>query len=176
MLSAGVIPKQDYRKAVELFRESVAAGYVPAEHALGLFLANHPALAGSPTEAVTLLEKAAAGGIWKSSAVLGALARDGRGVPADDKAAYLHLRIAELQGGEEARPVVAADLRILTAKISEADRAGLDAQAETWMKAHPMNLQFVYKDGADTRQFPAFALTEPNVMIHAGKLISTPVQ
>lgn len=175
MLSAGVIPKQDYRKAAALLREAIASGSVPAEHALGLLLANHPDLAENPQEAVRLLERAAASGTWKSSAVLGALARDGRGMPADSKAAYLHFKIAALQGGEEARPVIAADLKNLTAKISDADRADLDGQAVAWMKEHPLNLQFVYKDGSDAKQFPAFALTEADEAIHAGKLISTPL-
>ena len=176
MLSTGVTAKQDYRKAVQLFREAVADGYVPAAHALGLFLVNHAEFAESRTEAVSELEKAAASGTWKSSAVLGALARDGRGMPLDVKAAYLYFRIAVLQGGEEARPVVAADLHVLEARLSETERAELDTQADAWMKAHPLNLQFVYKDGSDAKQFPAFALAQPDEMIHAGKLISTPVQ
>lgn len=176
ILSAGVIPKKDYRKAAELFREAGASGYIPAKHALGLLLVNHPELAQNATEAVAFLEEAAAGGTWKSSAVLGALARDGRGMPADAKAAYRYLRIAELQGGAEARPVVAADLTQLREKLSDTDRADLDAQAKTWLQAHPLSLQFVFKDGADDKQFPAFALAEPEDQSHAGKLISTPLQ
>ena len=41
----------DLRAAAALFRESAAAGYVPAMHSLGLLLVRNPDLAQSPGEA-----------------------------------------------------------------------------------------------------------------------------
>ena len=88
----------DIPKAAELLRQAADAGYVPAMHSLGLLLVNHPELKQDPQQSRTLLDMAANAGSWKSSIVLGILARDGRGVPADNKAAYFHFRVAVLQG------------------------------------------------------------------------------
>ncbi len=174
LLSTGAAPKQDLHKASNLMRESVAAGFVPARHALGLLIVNHPELAASPNEALQLLEEAASEGVWKSSAVLGTLARDGRGVPADAQQAYLHFRIAQNQGGEEARLVVAADLSILSGKLSKEQMAALDQQAADWVAQHPKQLEFVYKTGTSQDTNATFALTTPTFDIHAGRLMPNP--
>jgi TPR repeat protein len=93
----------DIPKAAELLRQAVDAGYVPAMHSLGLLLVNHPELSQNPQQSHALLEAAANAGSWKSSVALAVLARDGRGVPVDPKAAYFHFRIATLQGGHRRR-------------------------------------------------------------------------
>jgi TPR repeat protein len=174
LLSNGQGDKHDPAKAAELLRESSNAGYIPAKHALGLLLANHPELTTSPHEGVDLLQASAAAGTWKSSAALGILARDGRGLPMDPKDAYFHFRVAVLQGGEVARKVVANDLSILSTKITEKEMGALDQEAAAWSKTHPLSLDFIYKDGVDLKEFPAFALATANNEIHAGLLIPAP--
>ncbi|HEX4286235.1 MAG TPA: hypothetical protein VHZ28_14165 [Terracidiphilus sp.] len=167
--SGSIGQKMDLPKAAALLRESSGAGFVPAKHALGLLIANHPELSSSPNEAVQLLEEASAAGTWKASAVLGALARDGRGLPTDARAAYLHFKIAQLQGGDEGRDLVAVDLAKLTDKLSQEDAKALDLKATQWVSRHSTRLEFVYKDGS-----PAFALTAPNHELHAGRLMPNP--
>jgi TPR repeat protein len=169
MLSARSAEPQDLRKAASLLRESSDSGFVPAKLALGLLIANHPKLAEAPDEAVRLLEAAAAAGTWRSSAVLGALARDGRGMPADPKAAYLHFKIAQMQGGEEGREMTATDLSILAAKLSAEQVQALDIEAAAWTEKHRTPLEYVYNDAG-----PAFALTAPSQQVHAGRLMPNP--
>ncbi|HTB98704.1 MAG TPA: tetratricopeptide repeat protein [Terracidiphilus sp.] len=174
LLSIDATHKQNLRKASILLRESGRQGYVPAQHALGLLLANHPELCAQPGETIDLLRSASAAGTWKSSAVLGALFREGRGVPADVSEAYYYFHLAQLQGGEEARLAVATDLSILSAQISAEREKALDAKATEWMNNHPMSLEFVYKEGTNEKNFPAFALSSPNAEMHAGRLIPNP--
>ncbi len=85
-----------------LLRLSAAAGYVPAIHGLGLLLVNHPDLPQAPAGSDEPLLSLPSGGSWQSSAVLGMLARDGRIMPKDQRAAYRWFRIAVLQGGSAA--------------------------------------------------------------------------
>ena len=108
----------DLPKAAELLRQAAGAGYVPAMHWLGLLLVNHPELKQDPDQARTLLEAAANAGSWKSSVVLGILARDGRcDVQADAGQAYFHFRLAAIQGGVQAERLIKHRLDTLTAKI-----------------------------------------------------------
>jgi hypothetical protein len=168
-LSTDAARPEHISRASTLLRTSSKAGYVPAKHALGLLIVNHPELAARPNEAIQNLEEAAAAGTWKSSAVLGILARDGRGMTADTKSAYVHFKVAEIQGGDSARPLVAADLSRLAATLSDADVQSLNAQANDWVERHKTQLQFVYGAAA-----PAFALTSPDLTIHAGRLMPNP--
>lgn len=137
----------DLRKAAELFRFSVSKGYVPAEHALGRLLVNQPELAESPREARGLLEEASSMGIWKSSAVLGVLARDGWDGPADSARAYYWFTLSELQGGEIAKQTVDKDIRALNNALAESDRVKAAAEARQWLGQHPSPLLFLA--GAD---------------------------
>jgi uncharacterized protein len=109
--------QQDLQTATKLLRVSAAAGYVPAKHALGLLLVRNPNLANSPVEAAEQLNEAADAGNWRSSVLLGVLARDGNADPRDDEAAYYHFRVAILQGGEDANKLLANDLRLLSANL-----------------------------------------------------------
>jgi uncharacterized protein len=122
---------------IKLLRESAHGGYVLAMHQLGLFIVRNPTLAASPTEATDLLEEAAADGSWRSSVLLGILARDGRAGKAKDmKAAYYHFRIATLQGGDTATRLVASDLRLLTSELSVGDVSSLDSEAMAWIEKY----------------------------------------
>jgi uncharacterized protein len=164
----------DLRKAEALLRPSADAGYIPAIHSLGLLLVNHPELATSPQEGPSLLETSASAGYWRSSVVLGALARDGKGVPADSKAAYLHFRTATLQGGEQAMSIVKYDITLLTKKLAPQQIGALDSDANTWYLQHRTPLLFVYKDGDKRQRFPASALAVSTTGLHAGQLLYVP--
>lgn len=169
LLSSEGASEKDLRRAAALLRESGKAGFVPAKHALGLLVANHPELAIEPSEPVRMLEDAAAAGTWQSSAALGALARDGRLMPANPQAAYLHFKVAQIEGGDNARAVVATDLSHLAAKLAPDVTKNLDQQAAAWVEKHPVVLEFVYSNAT-----PAFAMTAPNLQIHAGRLMPNP--
>jgi uncharacterized protein len=162
----------DAHKAAELFRESAGAGFVPAMASLGLLLVRNPPLAQSPEEAIDLLNRSAEAGLWKSSMILGVLARDGTGMPADPSAAYVHFRVAVLQGGDEAGKAMANDLKALTARLGPAQTQALDARAEEWQREHHLVLAFVYKEGSDRPRFPNYTLAAPENGSHTMQMIS----
>jgi TPR repeat protein len=145
----------DLPRAALLLHQASDAGYVPAMHSLGLLLVNHPELKQSPQESRVLLETAANAGSWKSSIVLGILARDGRGTPTDYKTAYYHCRVALLQGGADADKVIKRDIESLAAKIGAEDCQTATSAANTWFEHHSLPLLFVYKEGTPKRDFPA---------------------
>ena len=162
---------QDPKRAMSLFRQSAAAGFVPAMHSLGRLLVNHPELCDSHEEALKLLHDAAAAGTWQSSMVLGALARDGKWVPRDDRQAYLHFRAGALQGGDPAKALVANDLQRLSATISAEDRAKLDDQAQAWAHEHGRLISMLYKSQKNGSSGGSVALVTPSGGAHAGTLL-----
>jgi TPR repeat protein len=162
----------DLRAAAALFRESAAAGYVPAMHSLGLLLVRNPDLARSPGEAANLLNDAANAGNWRSSMLLGILARDGGSAPLDDSAAYYHFRIAVLQHGDEAAKLLDADLRKLSARLGSDRTRALDAQADAWYQQHHFVLEFVEKQEDERGGFPRLALGIPQNGAHAVQLVA----
>jgi uncharacterized protein len=164
----------DLIAAASLFRESAAAGYVPAMHSLGLLLVRNPALARSPGEATSLLNNAANAGNWRSSMLLGVLARDGNGLPQDNNAAYYHFRVACLQGGDEAKKLLARDLRLLSAKLGSYQAQAIKSDAEHWFGQHHFALAFVDKEGETLDGFPALALAVPGNGEHAAQLLISP--
>jgi TPR repeat protein len=147
----------DIPKAAELLRQAADAGYVPAMYSLGLLLVNHPELKQDPQQSRTLLEAAANAGSWKSSIVLGILARDGHGTPVDNKAAYFHFRVGVLQGGSAADQLIKRDMDYLANRIGVEQCQTADSAAREWFGHHSLALVFVYKDGAK-RDFPAAAM------------------
>jgi TPR repeat protein len=164
----------DLVRAAKLFRQSATAGFVPAMYSLGLLLTNHPELAKSSQEARPWLETAARAGFWKSSVVLGVLARDGRGTSRDLEAAYYHFQIAMLQGGEPAKHLLLNDLAALTLKLSAERKSALDSEADTWFQQHQLALAFVSKGGENRKRFPETAISVASEGIHAGQLVSPP--
>jgi hypothetical protein len=161
-------------QGVKLLRESAGAGYVPAMHSLGVLLTNHPELTSSPQEARTLLETAANAGWWKSSVVLGILARNGVGDSPGPESAYYHFQIAILQGGEPAKLLLAKDLVALSGKLEEKKRNALTSDANSWFSQHKTALDFVFNAREHAKQFPWSALTLPAEDVHAGILVPTP--
>lgn len=165
----------DFLKAAGLLRESASAGYVSAMHSLGLLLVNHPDLARTPQEPRTLLEEASEAGSWRSTVLLGVLARDGKGAAAPDpETAYYEFQIAMLQGGDEARRLLANDLIVLTPKMSAERAQELAANASAWYKQHSLALSFVYKKDGNSKRFPALARAVADESVHAGQLIPPP--
>jgi len=160
----------DLPKAAELLQRAADAGYVPAMHSLGLLLVNHPELKQTPQQARTLLETAAAAGSWKSSIVLGILARDGRGTPVDYNDAYFHFRLAVLQGGAEAEHVIKHDLDKMAAKIGDQDRRTEVAAADEWFVHHSLKLVYLYKNKSGS-DFPGAAMTYASDGSFAGQLV-----
>jgi uncharacterized protein len=163
----------DLPAAAALFRESAAAGYVPAMHSLGLLLVRNPEMARSPSEVIDLLNDAANAGNWKSSMLLGILARDGGGAALDDSAAYYHFRIAVLQHGDEAAKLLAVDLHKLSARLGPDRTRTLDAQADAWYQQHHFVLEFVEKQGENRGGFPRLALGIPQNGAHAVQLLGS---
>jgi hypothetical protein len=162
------------RRALKLLRESAGHGLVSAKHQLGVLLVRQPELASSAQEASSLLKESAEAGEWRSSVALGLLSRDGMaGVPADSGAAYYHYRVATLQGGEEARRVVAKDLEILTAKLGGEKTAALDGDAAAWYEHHHLALIYINKDGPKWREFPAYAVARPEDGLNSARVIRT---
>jgi hypothetical protein len=162
---------RNIERALSLLRESASLGFVPAMHSAGLLLVNHPALCTSLEESLSLLNEAASAGEWRSSFVLGALARDGKWVPHDPRSAYFHFRVGAVQGGETASALVQNDLRILTEQISSEERVKIDEDAIAWAQKHIRNLRILYKDRKDGANIAAFALADPQSGSHAGSLI-----
>jgi uncharacterized protein len=158
--------------ATTLLRESAAAGYVPAMHQLGLLLVRNPQLARYPGETHSLLNDAANAGSWRSSVLLGLLARDGSGTPRDAKTAYLQFRMAMLEGGDEAEKLVKNDMESLAAELGSEKTAEMDTEAVAWREQHHTSLEFVYKPGENETIFPAYALASPEDGTHTPLLLA----
>jgi TPR repeat protein len=162
----------ELKRAVKLLRQSAAAGMVAAKHQLGVILLKHPELAAAPLEASAVLKDSSEAGEWRSSAALGLVWRDGMGgVKADPKTAYYRYRLAALQGGQEAFQVVGNELEALSAGLGAEQAAAIDADAKAWFDGHHLALQFVNKNGAKWKEYPAYALVNPDPGMNAGRLV-----
>jgi uncharacterized protein len=148
----------DFRKAAGLLRISAENGYVLAMHSLGFLLINYPELAKSPQEAQPWLEEAANAGNWRSSIVLGILARDGNGAPVDTKAAYFHFLIATRQGGPQAQAIVATDLRNIGAKLDADQRTEITSAADAWYAQHSQVLLYIDRRTKGHSAFPSVSV------------------
>lgn len=156
--------RHDLRKATGLLRRAIYSGYVPAMHALAMLLNSHPELAHSQKEQRALLEKAAKAGNWRSSVMLGILARDGqrdgKTVKADPAAAYYHFRVAAMQGGAAGRKLLTRDLDTLAAQIGTEQEAALNSKAEAWYPRHQFAFVFILKMNDPSRYFPVVSVEE----------------
>jgi uncharacterized protein len=159
-------------RGIKLLRDSAKSGFIAAKHELALRLVRKPEFTSAPQEALDLLHEASSEGFWKSTVVLGALYRDGRGVSADKDAAYLHFRIAALQGGDPAAKMVRTDIRALETALGSSHIEGLNEKAADWLATHKRRLEFVHYPN-DGKEFPDIALAYPEDGLHAGKLFPT---
>jgi TPR repeat protein len=160
----------DYRKAAGLLRTSAEGGYVLAMHSLGFLLINYPKLEKSPHEAQPWLEKAANAGNWRSSIILGILSRDGKGISADNKAAYFHFLVAARQGGPQAQAIVANDLKIVGGKLSADDQAALASTADAWFAQHSQTLLYINRREKDRSSFHSSAVAAASPDSFVGQL------
>ena len=171
LLLEGNPSKQEISQSAKLLRKSVQGGFVAAQHSLGMLLALHPELSSQPNEAVILLQHASDGGIWQSAMLLGAIYRDGTGVPRDHSKAYFYFQIAQRQGGAKAHKAVNNDLVALSRELSASETDKLDGEAAKWVTNHPLTLLFQYKDTGSSSEFPIFAIASANDDTHTGKLV-----
>jgi len=118
-----------------------------------------------------LLEAAANAGNWRSSVVLGILARDGKGVPSSLGEAYLHFQIAAQQGGPEAQRYLAHDLKVLGAKLDAGVLQELNAKAEATAAQHSLVLLYVDKGSGHRPHLPAISIAQAPSETAAGLLI-----
>ena len=102
----------------------------------------------------------------RKSESIGPSWKDGKFLAAGQAVGF---KVAEIEGGDPARPIVAADLLRLAATLSNSELQVLNAQANDWVERHKTPLQFVYGAAG-----PAFALTSPDLAIHAGRLMPNP--
>ncbi len=160
LFSADPNHPHDFAKAVSLLRESAQSGYVPSMHSLGLLLLNHPELEQTTNEALTSVQTAAAAGEWRSSILLGIIARDGKAGPVDRKAAILHFQIAVLQGGEEAEHLLRHDIDKLGTGLEAEERASISSAAQAWYAQHHSVQKFIVKDPEVAKYFPLPPNTE----------------
>jgi TPR repeat protein len=161
----------DLAREAELLRLSAASGYVEAMHSLGALLVKHPDLPQEKGEATDMLLAAASAGSWKSSATMGILARDGRLMQQDQRAAYRWFRIAALQGGSPAESYLHYDLARLARIVP--DSAATEQEAAAWLQVHPNRDVFAYKNEIDPKCFPILEVyataQDPNVEEKAGQ-------
>jgi TPR repeat protein len=174
LLSVDSEHAHDLPRAAALLRDSASAGYIHAMHSLGLLLTNHPEFALSAKESRSLLEKASSGGSWRSSVVLGILARDGKGATPDPENAYYLFHLALLQGGEPAARLLENDLKALSAQLAADRITTIAANADAWFAKHPFKLDTVYRIDGNSRRFPAYARAVAGDDVHAGQLVFPP--
>ena len=163
---------QNLERAVTLLRKSVSQGYVPAMYLLGLIGVNHPESNVPHPEALELLKTASDAGLWKASAVLAILSRNGKWVPKDREEAYRYFRRAALQGGLSVEGYVHNDLQNLIRDLDPGTVKALDDQAAEWESKHPVLLQMIFKNNRKLVPFSAYALSSPDPGQHVGVLVS----
>lgn len=140
--------EHNFPKAAKLLRKSAHDGYVPAMYSLGILLVNHPEVAPKPSdEAVFMLERSAEAGTWQSSAALGAVVRDGRGVPRDIGKAFRWFIVATKQGGAEAEKNTREDLAECRKQLRAEQVAAETEEAESWLQQHSEAQLYVFDDG-----------------------------
>jgi uncharacterized protein len=95
----------------------------------------------------------------KSLAIQGVLAGDGKLVPFDSKSAYLHFRIAALQGGSVGQSVIHIDIMVPSAKLGSVEAASLDSEASARVREHHTVLEIVPTEGANRGWLSGYALS-----------------
>jgi TPR repeat protein len=145
----------DIEKAVKFLRQAAETGYFPATHALALLLVRYPTFAKSSDEPVSLAESAANAGYWKSSVLLGILARDGINMPVDRRAAFYHFKVAVLQGESQTETLLAGDLVQLSAKLGPEEVSAIDSEANSWFQEHHSIPKFVHTNGKKLLYIPS---------------------
>ena len=160
--------EHDLARAVHFLQLSAAKGYVPGIHQLGLLLVRHPELADSPQQAVSLLQESSTAGTWKSSVILGILARDGRTAPADPALASYYFHLAVLQGGDKASRYLAAELANLASKLPPGEDSARAAQAGQAFQQRQLPMLFVLRENEQQKHFPVAAIADYGAGFQSG--------
>jgi len=163
----------DFRRAADWLRKSVAGGYVPAIHSLGLLLESHPEVAKSGHEYLTLLQEASGYGQWRSSMALAILHNEGKLVPRDPKAAYYYFQLAILQGAEAPRDKLDHVMQVTSNELGTEQAAKIEAVARAWYEQHHETLEFLLKKTGKGAP-PGLAIVTPETGTHAGRIIPAP--
>jgi TPR repeat protein len=164
--------RTNIKRAAKLLRESANDGFVPSMYSLAFLIVKYPELGDRRVEAIKLLNDAADVGVRKASIVLGILSRDGKWGPKNAGDAYLHFKIATLQGGKQIDAGVQHELSLLTTQLDAAELARVDAEATNWFKAHDgPALEFLFKSDRKTNWISSVALARPADGGHAGTLV-----
>lgn len=130
-------------------------------HSLGVLLILHPELPRKSGEPEKMLETAAQAGSWRSSMLLGILARDGKDRAVDEAEAFRWFLIAAGQGGAEAQQALAKDLAACRAALSLAAQTSGQQQANAWLQQHDTKMSFLFGDRFRKRLFPIAEIREP---------------
>jgi len=146
---------QDFARSARLLRSSARAGYVPAMYGLGNLLLKHPELSKAPDEAMTNLRKAAGGGFWQASVVLGTLSRDGTSGAPNMADAYSWFTIAIRQGGPTAETLLSASRTKCALALSVDLRQREDQLVEAWLHKHSVVDLFILPTEFHEGPFPA---------------------
>jgi TPR repeat protein len=151
----------DVERAVSYARYAARRGYVPGKQLLGWLLVNHPELAQADGEAREAVEEASSQGNWRSTVLLGVLARDGKNAAADQGQAYFYFRLSVLQGGEAAKRLVGNDLRTLEAQLSREEQKQIAAKAAERQRQHPDPIMFLVQANDADSGFRMMAVPDP---------------
>ena len=171
ILSKTSMDTNDLKRSYSLLYESASAGFVPAMYGVGLLVVNHPSLDSYHDEALKDLLSAESLGMWKSSIVLGILARDGKWMPRDLGSAYLHFRKSVLEGGTAAVNIVQRDLSILSKQLTRDEIKKCDEQAQAWYEQHRTAFEHIQKLRGAGQQGIEIGRVVPGEDEHAGALI-----
>ena len=122
---SGTIAKADNVMGIAWLRRAASSGYEWAQYELGRHYYDNPAAKdGDRQQAATFWQYAAAQGNAKAALALGMMLKQGDGVPVDTEAAGNWLRLAMVQGMQEAeRPL--AETLLVTGSSVEADTEAL---------------------------------------------------
>jgi TPR repeat protein len=171
ILSSPAMQSIELHRALMLLQHSANDGFVPAMHAFGLLLVNHPELSSSHDEAITALNEAANAGMWRSNVVLGILARKGQWVPQDPANAYFRFRAAAMQGGAVAESLVRSDIDELSMTLGPGQVALIDQQASAWATKHSVVFDRIYKSNGSWKNRAGYGRLQPGSDEHAGVLV-----
>ena len=150
----------DIPQAVELLRKKADAGFAFAMDSPGLHLVNNPDRASKLIRRDSrATRQGGRAGMRKSLAIQGVLAGDGKLVPFDSKSAYLHFRIAALQGGSVGQSVIHIDIMVPSAKLGSVEAASLDSEASARVREHHTVLEIVPTEGANRGWLSGYALS-----------------
>jgi TPR repeat protein len=101
-----------------------------------------------------MLEAAAEAGSWRSSLILGVLARDGKYAPRNAADACRWFMIAMKQGGRDAEKLLAADTAVCAKTLDPSSLKEENQQANAWLAQHPHTDLFVFGDKYQAKTFP----------------------